>query len=114
MVWEAPVARSEGGRSADKTISGVPDMRASTTAGKAFAAAVPEVQTNRAGAGGDAGGVAGMGAETAAETVAETDADADARVVEYAEAALILSLPAPSAINAAARSSSTEWHRMPW
>ncbi len=43
MVWEAPVSRSSGGRSAVSTISGTPAWLASSTAGCRFAAAVPEV-----------------------------------------------------------------------
>src|SRR6267142_1184867 len=45
MVCGAPVSRSSGGRSAVTTIRGTRAEDASTTAGRKFAAALPEVQT---------------------------------------------------------------------
>ncbi len=44
-VWLAPVRYSSTGRSAVTTSSGVPECRASSTAGCRFATAVPDVQT---------------------------------------------------------------------
>ena len=49
IVWFAPVPRSSAGRSAVSRIIGVRDIAASTTAGKRFATAVPEVVTTTAG-----------------------------------------------------------------
>src|SRR5215213_1242586 len=49
MVWLAPVWRNSGGRSAVSRIMGTPSVEASTTAGKPFATAVPEVVIQAAG-----------------------------------------------------------------
>src|ERR671910_1690747 len=49
MVWLAPVWRNSGGRSAVSRIMGMPSVEASTTAGKPFATAVPEVVIQAAG-----------------------------------------------------------------
>src|SRR5882672_4345718 len=49
MVCGAPVSRSSGGRSAVTTIRGTRAEDASTTAGRKFAAALPEVQTTATG-----------------------------------------------------------------
>src|SRR2546427_2299332 len=49
MVCGAPVSRSSGGRSAVARISGTRADEASTTAGKKFAAALPDVQTRATG-----------------------------------------------------------------
>ncbi len=50
MVWLAPTPCSSGGRSAVSTMIGIRDMEASITAGKWFAAAVPDVQNIATGA----------------------------------------------------------------
>jgi hypothetical protein len=49
IVCGAPQSRSSPGRSAVSTISGTLAWLASTTAGRKFAAAVPEVQISTAG-----------------------------------------------------------------
>src|ERR687894_1816625 len=49
MVWFAPVCLSSGGRSAVSRIMGTPSVAASTTAGRPFATAVPEVVIQAAG-----------------------------------------------------------------
>ena len=82
MVWLAPVPRSSGGRSAERSSRGTADIEASTTAGSQLATAVPEVHTSgdrAAGGPGQAHGVEGGGA------LVEVDVDPEAAVPREGE-----------------------------